>query len=113
MSESIVRSVDVFTRLSATLIERRHADPASSYTAKLYANGPDSILKKIGEESAELIVASKNEERVEIVFEATDLIFHIMTLLAFHNLSIDDVRRELAMREGVSGIDEKQARHLG
>lgn len=101
---------DVFARLSATLIARRDADPESSYVAKLYARGPDSILKKIGEESAELIMASKDERLDGIVYEAADVFFHVMTLLAFHGLSIDDVRRELARREGVSGIAEKQAR---
>jgi len=104
---------DVFARLSATLIARRDADPESSYVAKLYARGPDSILKKIGEESAELIMASKDGRLDGIVYEAADVVFHVMALLAFHGLSIDDVRRELARREGVSGIVEKQARQPG
>lgn len=113
MSDAATPADDVFSRLSATLAGRRNADPASSYTAKLYAHGPDSILKKIGEESAELIVASKDGQRDSIVHEAADVIFHVMALLAFHDLSIDDVRRELARREGVSGIEEKQARPHG
>jgi phosphoribosyl-ATP pyrophosphohydrolase len=113
VSGAAIHTDDVFARLSATLIGRRHADPGSSYTARLYAHGPDSILKKIGEESAELIMASKDGRRDDIVYEAADVIFHVMALLAFHNLSIDDVRKELALREGVSGIAEKQARHLG
>jgi len=104
---------DVLTRLSATLLERRNADPADSYVARLYARGPDAILKKIGEESAELIMASKDGQLDPIVYEAADVVFHIMALLAFHGLSIDDVRRELARREGVSGIAEKQARQAG
>ena len=103
-------SADVFDRLSATLAGRRDADPESSYVAKLYARGPDAILKKIGEEAAELIMASKDGKLDGIVFEAADVVFHILTLLAFHGLSIDDVRRELARREGVSGIAEKRAR---
>lgn len=101
---------DVLDRLFATLVERRNADPAGSYVAKLYAGGPDAILKKIGEESAELIMASKDGQPGDIVHEAADVFFHIMALLAFHGLSVDDVRRELARREGVSGIAEKQAR---
>lgn len=104
---------DVFTRLSALLAERREADPESSYAAKLYARGPDAILKKIGEESAELIMASKDGRLDGIVHEAADVFFHIMALLAFHGLSIDDVRCELARREGVSGIEEKRARQPG
>ncbi|MCL2645342.1 MAG: phosphoribosyl-ATP diphosphatase [Betaproteobacteria bacterium] len=113
MSDATPSDDDVFARLSATLVERRKADPESSYTAKLFARGPDAILKKIGEESAELIMASKGGQLDGIVHESADVIFHIMALLAFHGLSIDDVRRELARREGVSGIEEKQARQPG
>jgi len=104
---------DVFARLSATLAMRRNADPKSSYTAKLYAKGPDAILKKIGEEVAELIMASKDGQPNSIAREAADVVFHIMVLLAFHGLSIGDVRRELARREGISGIEEKRARWPG
>jgi phosphoribosyl-ATP pyrophosphohydrolase len=103
-------STDILDRLSATLAARRHADPASSYTAKLFARGPDAILTKIGEESAELIMASKDGKADEIVYEAADVLFHTLVLLTFHGLSIDDARRELARREGVSGIEEKNAR---
>jgi phosphoribosyl-ATP pyrophosphohydrolase len=113
VSAAALPADDVFTRIEATLAERRNADPASSYTARLYVGGPDSILKKIGEESAELIMASKDGQRDSIVCEAADVVFHVMALLTFHGLSIDDVRRELARREGVSGIAEKQARHPG
>ncbi|MDR2880394.1 MAG: phosphoribosyl-ATP diphosphatase [Azoarcus sp.] len=105
-----MNEADVFTRIGATLIERRNASPESSYVAKLYARGPDSILKKIGEEAAELIMASKDGQPDPIVCEASDVVFHVMALLAFHGLSFDDVRRELARREGTSGIAEKQAR---
>ncbi|MDR0564619.1 MAG: phosphoribosyl-ATP diphosphatase [Azoarcus sp.] len=103
---------DVFTRLDALLATRKGANPESSYVAKLFAKGPDAILKKIGEESAELIMASKDGKTDSIVYEAADVFFHIMTLLAFHGLSIGDVRRELARREGVSGIEEKRARQV-
>ncbi|MDR3056384.1 MAG: phosphoribosyl-ATP diphosphatase [Zoogloeaceae bacterium] len=103
-------STDIFTRLSATLAARKGADPTTSYTAKLFAKGPDAILKKIGEESAELIMASKDGKAEEIVFEAADVVFHVLTLLAFHGLSVADVRKELERREGVSGIEEKQSR---
>ena len=89
---------------------RRHADPETSYTAKLFANGPDSILKKIGEESAELIMAAKDGKRLNIVWESTDLIYHIMVLLAFYGMGIEDVSQEMRRREGISGIDEKKSR---
>ena len=101
---------DILHRLSETLASRRHADPETSYTAKLFANGPDAILKKIGEESAELIMAAKDGKRLNIVWESTDLIFHVLVLLAFYGLSIEDVSQEMRRREGVSGIDEKNAR---
>jgi phosphoribosyl-ATP pyrophosphohydrolase len=101
---------DILQRLSETLASRRHADPETSYTAKLLANGPDSILKKIGEESAELIMAAKDGKRLNIVWESTDVIYHIMVLLAFYGLGIEDVLQEMRRREGISGIDEKKSR---
>lgn len=101
---------DILHRLSETLASRRHADPETSYTAKLLANGPDSILKKIGEESAELIMAAKDGKRLNVVWESTDLIYHIMVLLAFYGMGIEDVSQEMRRREGISGIDEKKSR---
>ncbi len=101
---------DILHRLSETLASRRHADPETSYTAKLFANGPDSILKKIGEESAELIMAAKDGKRLNIVRESADVIYHIMVLLAFYGMGIEDVSQEMRRREGISGIDEKKSR---
>ena len=101
---------DILHRPSETLASRRHADPETSYTAKLFANGPDSILKKIGEESAELIMAAKDGKRLNIVWESTDLIYHIMVLLAFYGMGIEVVSQEMRRREGISGIDEKKSR---
>ena len=101
---------DILHRLSETLASRRHADPETSYTAKLFAGGPDSILKKIGEESAELIMASKDGKRLNIVRESADLVYHVLVLLAFYGLSIEDVSQEMRRREGISGIDEKKSR---
>jgi phosphoribosyl-ATP pyrophosphohydrolase len=101
---------NVLFRLSETLASRRNADPETSYTAKLFAKGPDSILKKIGEESAELIMAAKDGERAHIVYESADLIYHIWALLAFYDINAGDVLGELQRREGTSGIDEKKSR---
>ncbi|MBS1188496.1 MAG: phosphoribosyl-ATP pyrophosphatase [Rhodocyclaceae bacterium] len=101
---------DVLHRLSETLLSRRNADPSSSYTAQLFAKGPDAILKKIGEECAELIMAAKDGKSLNIVWESTDVIYHIMVLLAFNGLTIDDVLQEMRRREGISGIDEKKSR---
>lgn len=101
---------DILHRLSETLASRRNADPSTSYTAQLYAGGPDSILKKIGEECAELIMAGKEGKRLNIVWESTDVIYHVLVLLAFYGLGIEDVSQEMRRREGISGIDEKAAR---
>ena len=101
---------DILHRLSETLASRRNADPEKSYTAKLFAGGPDSILKKIGEESAELIMAAKDGKRLNIVRESTDVIYHVLVLLVFYGLSIEDVSQEMRRREGISGIDEKASR---
>jgi phosphoribosyl-ATP pyrophosphohydrolase len=101
---------DILHRLSETLASRRNADPSTSYTAQLFANGPDAILKKIGEETAELIMAGKEGKRLNIVWESTDVIYHVLVLLAFYGLGIEDVSQEMRRREGISGIDEKAAR---
>lgn len=103
-------NAEILHRLSETLMERRKADPESSYTAQLFAKGPDAILKKIGEECAELIMAGTKGNKLHIVWESTDVVFHVMVLLAHYGLSIDDVLQEIRRREGVSGIDEKKAR---
>lgn len=101
---------DILHRISETLASRRNADPEVSYTAKLFSEGPDSILKKIGEECAELIMAGKEGKRLKVVWESTDVIYHVLVLLAFYGLSIEDVSQEMRRREGISGIDEKASR---
>lgn len=103
-------NIDILHRLSETLIERRKADPETSYTAQLLAKGPDSILKKIGEECAELIMAGKEGNRLHVVWESTDVLYHVMVLLAFYGLSIEDILQEMRRREGISGVDEKKSR---
>lgn len=97
-------------RLAETLEARKSADPESSYTAKLYAKGLDAILKKIGEESAETIMAAKDGNPDQIVYEVADLWFHTLVLLAQQGLHPEQVLQELARREGLSGIAEKAAR---
>ena len=97
-------------RLAETLEARKSADPESSYTAKLYAKGLDAILKKIGEESAETIIAAKNGDPDQIVYEVADLWFHTLVLLAQQGLHPEQVLQEIALREGRSGIAEKAAR---
>lgn len=103
-------SADVLARLAQVLEARKQADPASSYVAGLYAKGLDAILKKIGEEATELVVAAKGGDRRQIVHEAADLWFHTLVLLAREGLSPDDVLDEMARRFGQSGLDEKARR---
>lgn len=101
---------DVLERLSELLEQRKSADPASSYVAKLYHKGMDSILKKVGEEATETVIAAKGGNRDEIIYETADLWFHTLVMLAKAGLKADDVLAELARREGLSGIAEKASR---
>ncbi|MDP2879478.1 MAG: phosphoribosyl-ATP diphosphatase [Sulfuricella sp.] len=101
---------DILGRLADTLEARKQADPASSYVAKLYAKGLDAILKKIGEEATETIVAAKNGDRQQIVYETADLWFHCLVMLASQGVRPEEVLDELARREGLSGLAEKAAR---
>lgn len=101
---------DILNRLAVLLEQRKAADPASSYVAKLYAKGMDSILKKIGEEATETVIAAKGGNREEIIYETADLWFHTLIMLAKADLKPQDVLDELARREGLSGIAEKAAR---
>ena len=104
---------DILQRLTETLETRKQASPESSYVAKLFSMGEDAILKKVGEEATEVILASKEGDKTHLVYETADLWFHCMVLLAQHGLSAADVLNELARREGVSGIAEKESRNKG
>jgi phosphoribosyl-ATP pyrophosphohydrolase len=101
---------DVLTRLAEVLEERKSAESDSSYVASLYAKGLDAILKKIGEEATETVMAAKDGAKDKIVYETADLWFHSMVLLAQQGLSPQDVLEELDRRFGLSGHDEKAAR---
>jgi phosphoribosyl-ATP pyrophosphohydrolase len=103
-------AADVLRRLAATIEARRGADAGSSYVASLFAKGGDAILKKIGEEATETVMAGKDGDKLRLTAEVADLWFHCLVLLAAHGLGPDDVLAELARREGVSGIAEKAAR---
>jgi phosphoribosyl-ATP pyrophosphohydrolase len=101
---------DVLSRIAATIEARRGADPASSYVAALFAKGDDAMLKKIGEEATETVMAAKDGDKIRIVAEIADLWFHCLVVLARHGLSPADVLAELARREGTSGHREKARR---
>ena len=100
----------VFEQLSVTIESRKTASPDSSYVAKLFHKGANSILKKIGEEATEVVIAAKDENREQIVYESADLLFHLMVMLARYDLTLADVAEELARREGLSGLVEKANR---
>jgi len=101
---------DILERLADVVESRKRADPEVSYVARLFARGEDAILKKIGEEATETVMAAKDGDRLRIVGETADLWFHCLIMLAQHGLRPADVLAELRRREGISGIDEKAAR---
>ena len=101
---------DVLARVAATIERRKAADPAESYVAALLGQGEDAVLKKIGEEATETVMAAKDGDKIRVVAEVADLWFHCLVLLARHGLGPADVLRELARREGVSGHAERASR---
>lgn len=103
-------SVEILSDLALLLEQRKADDPAKSYVASLYAKGLDSILKKIGEEATETIIAAKGGQDSELIHELADLWFHCLVLLAHKDLNPDTVLAELQRRFGRSGLDEKASR---
>lgn len=101
---------DPLDALDALIRTRKGADPASSYTAKLFADGRAKIAQKVGEEATETVIAAMGSDTKALTGEAADLVYHLLVLLADAGLTLDDVRSELARRTGVSGHDEKASR---
>lgn len=101
---------DILLELAQVLEERKKANPEDSYVASLYAKGLDGILKKIGEEATETVMAAKDGDKAQIVYETADLWFHTLVLLAQQGLGPDAVLDELGRRFGLSGIEEKAGR---
>lgn len=121
MSDTQLSSNDVLARLAEVLESRKPAnggDPDKSYVARLFSKGDDAILKKIGEEATETVMAAKDAraagqsgaDAAKVVYEVADLWFHSMVLLANFGLTPADVVNELARREGLSGLEEKARR---
>ena len=102
---------DIIDRVFEVITSRKGGDADTSYVASLFAKGRGKITGKITEEAGELVDAALGEGDVRTVSEAADLLFHMMVLLAEMDLSLDDVRAELARREGLSGIEEKASRN--
>ena len=103
---------DTLARLAEVIESRKQGDPSKSYVARLFDKGTDAILKKIGEEATETVMAAKDGDRQKIVYEVADLWFHSMLALSAFNLKPADVLAELERREGLSGLEEFAARKL-
>ncbi len=106
------RGDDTLARLAQVIESRRRGDPEKSYVARLFAKGIDAILKKVGEEATETVMAAKDGERQKIVCEVADLWFHSMLVLSAFDLRPADVLQELRRREGLSGLEEFAARKM-
>lgn len=98
------------SEIADVIDSRRGADPATSYVAKLFSKAPDGMLKKIGEEACETVMAAKDANKKDIIYETADLWFHTMVMLSYYGLRPETVLAELRRREGLSGLDEKRRR---
>jgi len=106
----MARHDDILQRLASTIGAHRNADPVQSYVATLFAKGDDAIIKKVGEEATEAVMAAKDGDKIRLTAEIADLWFHCLVLLERFSLGPEDVLAELERREGVSGLDEKASR---
>lgn len=102
----------ILNNLQNTISARKNAESEYSYVASLFKKGEDTILKKLGEECVEVVIAGKNGDVKQIVYESADLVFHLMVMLAHYDLKLEDVIKELSHREGLSGFDEKATREI-
>ena len=103
-------AADVLTELYDTLQERKRANAQDSYVASLYRDGLDKILKKVGEEATETVIAAKSGDRAALVHELADLWFHSLVLMAAKDVPLAELTAELARRRGRSGLEEKSSR---
>lgn len=101
---------DVLIRLAATIATRKGADPETSWTAKVLAQGPDKAAQKFGEEAVEAVIEAVRGDRAQLIAEAADVLYHLLVMLAARDVTLDDVLAELERREGTSGVAEKAAR---
>ncbi len=106
LSEPTLNSEDTLERLAAVIESRRAGDPDKSYVARLFAKGPDAMLKKVGEEATEVVMAGKDGDATKLTGEVADLWFHTLVVLAANGLKPADVLAELRRREGMSGLEE-------
>ena len=102
--------MSILTRLAATIKTRKGADPDTSWTAKLLAKGSEKCAEKFGEEAVEAIIAAVKDDRENLTYEAADVLYHLLVMLAARDVDLADVLAELERREGMSGIEEKAGR---
>ncbi|UWQ07110.1 phosphoribosyl-ATP diphosphatase [Aliiroseovarius crassostreae] len=102
--------MDILKTLEATIAARKSADPDSSWTARLLSKGPEKCAEKFGEEAIEAIIAAAKNDRENLTYEAADVLYHLLVMLAARDVPLDDVLSELARRQGLSGIEEKASR---
>ena len=102
--------MSAIARLAATIETRKGADPETSWTAKLFAKGPDKCAEKFGEEAIEAVIEAVKGDRARLTAEAADVMFHLLVMCAARGVTLADIEAELTRREGVSGIAEKVAR---
>lgn len=105
--------MDILRELESVIAARKGADPDSSWTAKLLSKGPEKCAEKFGEEAIEAIIAAAKDDRENLTYEAADVLYHMLVMLAARDVALDDVLNELARRQGLSGIAEKAARPKG
>lgn len=105
--------MDILRELEGVIASRKGADPDSSWTAKLLSKGPEKCAEKFGEEAIEAIIAAAKDDRENLTYEAADVLYHMLVMLAARDVALDDVLNELARRQGLSGIAEKAARPKG
>lgn len=101
---------NILFELETIIAKRLSQSPESSYVASLADKGVDKILKKIGEEATEVVIAAKSQDKSETIYEISDLIFHLLVLMGFEKISLSEINNELARRLGVSGHTEKAQR---
>ncbi len=102
---------DILNQLEQILQQRKSASPDSSYVASLHHKGLDAILKKVGEEATETLLAAKGDDPQQVIYETADLWFHTLVMLSHLDISHQQILDELGRRFGLSGLDEKRARN--
>ena len=93
-------SLEILRELYEVIRDRRKNPVEGSYTCKLFTEGLDKILKKVGEEAVELVIAGKSRDRGQVVYEAADLLYHVMVLLVYEGIELEEVLEELERRRG-------------